>query len=598
VSSRRSALEAEQRPLDLALIRRLFAFTAPHARTRNLLLVLVLVRAVQLPVMAWLVASVLSGPIARHDPGGTLLGVAGFLAFALFTEVCFVFRMRTALQLGEAVVRDLRDRVHRHLLRMPVTFFHDVQVGTLVSRLTADIDVVRVGVQDVAFVSAVQAGSLLVSAALMLYYDWQLFLVALVILPALWVIVGHFRRRLSRAYREMQESFSRVTATLTESVSGIREIQSFAREKVNGGLFRALIHDHSRYNMNAAQQSAVFQPLLEFNGQLFLAILIVVGGYRATTGAMDLAALVQFLFLSTAVFAAIPIIGNQYNQALTAMAGAERVFALLDRRPEWEDDPRATALPAVHGRVELRSVSFAYVPGRPVLEEVSLTAAPGETVALVGPTGSGKSTLVNLVAKLWLPTSGEIRVDGRDLGSVTSESWHTRIAMVTQDNFLFTGTVLENVRFGRPGASEEEVRAAVASLGVLDLLDTLPRGLETEVGERGSNLSLGQRQLVCFARAMLADPRILILDEATSAVDTLTEARIQAALGRLLGGRTSFVVAHRLSTIRHAQQVVVLERGRVIERGTHLELLARRGRYARMYREFVREAEPSAATDG
>lgn len=597
MSPRVAAVTEDQQPLDIGLIRRLFGYTRPHARLRNLLILLVAARAVQLPLVAWLIARVIAGPIADHDPVGIGIGVLVFLAFAAFTELCFVYRMRVALQLGESVVRDLRDQVYRHLLRMPMSYFKDVKVGTLVSRLTSDIDVVRVGVQDVAFVSAVQAGSLLVSATLMLLYDWELFLVVLVMAPLLWVIVAHFRRKLSRAYRAMQESFSRVTATLAESVNGIREIQCFSRESINGGLFRQLIHDHSRYNMNAAQQSAVFQPLLEFNGQLFLSILVVIGGYRVVTGSTEIEALIQFLFLSNAVFAAIPIIGNQYNQALTAMAGAERVFSLLDRAPDWEDDPAAGPIPAIAGRVEVEEVSFAYTADRTVLERVSLSAEPGETVALVGATGSGKSTLVNLIAKLWLPDAGRITIDGHDLAQITSSSLHSQLAMVTQDNFLFTGTVLENIRFGRPTASEDQVRDAAARLGVLDLLATLPEGLHTEVGERGTSLSLGQRQLVCFARAMLADPRILVLDEATSAVDTLTEARIQEALDRLLVGRTSFVVAHRLSTIRHAHQVLVLERGRIVERGTHLDLLARGGHYARMYRQFVRASEPPPAAE-
>jgi ATP-binding cassette subfamily B protein len=584
----------DQRPLEFAIIRRLFTYTRPHAGLRNVLLCLVLLRAVQMPVVIWLIARVISGPIAERDVRGTLLGVLGFLAFAGFTEFCFVYRMRLALRLGEAVVQDLRREIYAHLLRMPMSYFKRTQVGRLIGRITSDVDVVRTGVQDVAFVSTVQAGNMLVSAAFMLYYDWRLFGVVAVMAPILWTIVRHFRKKLSRAYRAQQESFSRVTATLAESVSGIREIQGFVRQEVNGGLFGQLIYDHSKYNMDAARQGAVFQPLLEFNGQLFLSILLVVGGYQALTHQVALAALIQFLFLSNAFFGAIPMIGNQYNQALSAMAGAERVFRLLDTKPDWEDDPDARAVPPILGEVELRNLGFEYRPGRPVLTDISLRARPGELVALVGPTGSGKSTLVNLIAKLYLPSSGELYIDRREIRSVAGESLHRQIGCVTQDNFLFTGSIQENIRVGRPDATDREVRDAVRALDVLDLIEALPRGLETLVREQGAGLSLGQRQLVCFARAMLADPRILILDEATSAVDSITEARVQEALLRLLRNRTSFVVAHRLSTIRHANQVLVLDHGQIIERGTHLELLARGGKYAAMYRQFVSAADTQA----
>ena len=589
--------DAEQfKPLEWGLIRRMFTYARPVKRELNILLVLTVIRSAQLPALIWASAAIISGPIAHHDIGGLPWAVFGYGLLALTTDVLFHWRQRYALEIGETVVNGLRAEIFAKTQRQPMSFFHRVKLGRIISRVTSDVESLRVGIQDVMFVSAIQLGQMVFTAIVMVRCDWVLFLVVAGLAPVLWGANRHFRVRLSHLTRAAQESFSRVTATLAESVNGIRVTQGFVRQETNAGLFRGLLADHSRYNMALARTSAKLTPLLELNSQFFVAILLLFGGWRVFDGAMSIDALITFFFLSNFFFSPIAVIGNQYNQALVAMAGAERVFRLIDTQPAWEDAPDAVALPKVAGqgaRVEFRKISFGYDPSRLVLHEVDFVAEPGQTVALVGHTGSGKTSIINLAAKFYLPTSGELFIDGREVRTITSDSLHRQLGMVPQQNFLFSGTVLANIRLARPEATEAEVRAAAQQLDCLDLLEALPQGLHTEVGERGAGLSVGQRQLVCFTRALLADPRLVILDEATSSIDALTEARLQKALVTLLRGRTSFVVAHRLSTIRHADLVLVLDQGRVIERGTHTALLAGGGHYAALYRQFVQVDEPA-----
>jgi ATP-binding cassette subfamily B protein len=610
--------ELHQRPLEFALIWRMFRYTKPHARNRNWLFVLVVLRSLQLTLLPWTIAKVINGPITHHDARGVMWGAAGYLALAAVTQFCFHFRQRLALELGESVIQDLRRDIFQHLLRMPMSFYNHTKIGRIISRYTSDAEAMRVGWQDVFFITAVQAGQMIFSAMLMLWYDWVLFLVVLAMAPVLGALNYHFRRTLSRANRQVQESWSRVTATLAESVTGIRVTQGFVRQDVNAGLFTDLIVDHSNYNLGVARASGVFLPMLELNSQIFTAALIVIGGYRVLNPGihMDVGNLIQFFFLAYMFFSSVQPIGQQYSQALTAMAGAERVFRLLDTKPDWEEPPSAVELRdpragtdlrvrpeqtgkdgqargpaptrALGARVEFRNVIFSYVADRPALNDMSFVAEPGQTVALVGHTGSGKSSIVNLITKFYMPQQGEVLIDGFDTRGILGDSLHRQMGIVNQQNFLFTGSVMDNIRFARPGATDEEVIDAVRKLDFLDVIGSLSAGFSTPVGERGANLSLGQRQLVCFARAMLADPRILILDEATSSVDAMTEARIQRALATLVRGRTSFVVAHRLSTIRHADLVLVLDHGKIVERGTHRQLLAANGAYAELYRQFVR----------
>jgi len=501
------------------------------------------------------------------------------------------FRQRFALELGEAVAHDMRSELFHKLTTLPLSFFNKTKFGRIISRLTSDIDSMRVAVQDVAFASTIQAVQMAVSAMLMAWYNWKLFSLMLVLVPIIWIVNQNYRREVTHQLRKVQESWSRLTSTLAESVSGIRVTQAFVRQEINAGFFRKLLGVHAENNLGVARASAVLIPLLQMKSQLFLGAVAFLGGYGALRGHgwlhMDTGDLVMFFFLANLFFDPVQVIGNQYNQALAAMAGGERFFRLIDVEPEWKDSPTAKPLPAIQGRVEFQNVHFEYERGRPVLTDISLSAEPGQTVALVGATGSGKTTLVALLQKFYLPTRGRVLVDGFDLLEVSSDSLHGQMGSVQQNNFLFAGSIIDNIRFARPDASEEAVRGVLRSLDCLDLLEALPRGLETQVGEKSAALSLGQRQLICFARALLADPRIIVLDEATSAIDTVTESRLQRALEVLLRGRTAFVVAHRLSTIRKAELVVVLEQGRIVERGNHGSLMEAGGVYARLHREFV-----------
>ena len=581
------------------LLRRVFSYARPHLRIFRLLTAHVLLRAALLPLCTWAMGMVVNGPIEHRDARGILLGTLGFAALVAFTNVLFHYRYRYALELGEAVIHDLRAAVFAHVLRMPMSFFDTSKIGRIIGRVTSDIDSIRTGVQDVVFISVVQIGQMLVAGGLMIYYDWVLVALVVAAAPALWFLNNIFTGRVANAQRRASESFSRITATLAETVHGVRITQGFVREKTNAEFFSDLVADQARYNVRAARTASFFLPLLEFKTQVLTALILLLGGWRVlqSHSPEKLAAVVQFLFLSTLFFEPVKNIGNQYTAALSAMVGAERVFRLLDTRPAWADAPDAVPLPnpnppagppsgapAVRGmHVEFRDLTFSYEPGRPVLRGIHLLAKPGETVALVGHTGSGKTTITSLLSKMYLPDSGGLLLDGHEVRSLQSESLRLQTGVVQQQSFLFEGSVLDNIRFARPEASADEAIAVTEQLGFRDLIEALPSGFDTPVGEGGANLSAGQKQLVSFARALLLNPRLLILDEATSAIDSLTEARIQRALQTLLRGRTSFVVAHRLSTIRQADQILVLDHGEIRERGTHGELLALNGIYAALH---------------
>lgn len=585
------------KPLEWSLIKRVFTYAKPVKRKLNILIVLSIIRAAQLPALVWITSLVIAGPISHGDIHGVMMGSLAFAILAILTDGIFHFRQRYALEIGETVVNGLRADLFSKAQRQPMSFFHRMKLGRILSRATSDVEAVRVGIQDVAFVSGIQFGQMIFATIVMLWWDWKLFLIVALMAPFLWLVNNHFRMKFSHLTRAAQDSFSRVTATLAESVNGIRVTQGFVRQEMNAGLFRSLLSDHSKFSVALARSSAILSPLLELNSQFFVAILLCVGGYRVFHGSMDIGSLIKFFLMANQFFAPITIIGNQYNQALVAMASAERIFQVVDAVPDWEEPSSAKKIPDLRNgseinhnrgiRVEFKNLSFGYNTSRLVLHSINLEVNPGQSVALVGHTGSGKTSIINLVSKFYLPTDGEILIDGHEIRTITGESLHQQMGIVHQQNYLFSGTVFENVRLSVPDATLDQVKEAARKLDCLDILENLPLGIMTEVGEKGAGLSVGERQLICFCRAMLANPRLVILDEATSSIDAITEQRLQKALLKLLDGRTSFIVAHRLSTIRQADLVIVLDQGRIIERGRHDELILMSGAYASLHKQFV-----------
>jgi len=516
--------------------------------------------------------------------------VAAFVAAGVFGIVFTYAQTYFTGWTGERMLADLRTQLFHHLQRLSLGFYERNRAGVIISRLTNDVEALDQLVTD-GVTSLVQNTLTLVGTAVILFFlDWRLALATMTVMPAMALATAWFRKRSGRAYRAVRETLGAVTATLAEDIAGMRVVQSFTREREARANFREVSDAYRISNMQTVVLSGLYFPLVDFLSSAATAVVLGYGGWLAFHGDVSIGILVAFLGYLSNFFDPVQQLSQLYNTFLSAVAALDKITDLLDEVPDVEDTPHALALDRITGRVAFEGVRFAYGRGPEVLHGIDLDVPAGTTVALVGHTGAGKSTIAKLLARFYDPTGGRITIDGTDLRDVAQISLRRQLGIVPQEGFLFAGTVAENIAFGRPEASRQEIIAAARAVGADEFILGLEGGYETQLGERGSRLSLGQRQLVAFARALLADPRLLILDEATSSVDIGTERKIERALRRLLQGRTAFIIAHRLSTIRDADLIVVLEHGQVVEQGTHDELLAVRGLYTSLYGDWAETA--------
>lgn len=580
--------DAIGRAYDSRLLGRLAQYLRPYQTKTVIAVIAMIISSIMSVAGPYLIGRAVDDGIRAGSLADLRFWTLVFIAAAVIEWYTGRVRISLMAYVGTKVVADLRSEFFRHLHSLSLNFHNNYSVGRLMSRLIGDIGIMQDFITWSITGTARSIFILVGIVAAMLVMNWQLALVAFAVMPLMVLLTNSWRKQVRNAYRAARTRLSLINGYLNESISGIRVTQSFVREERNMRRFVDLNSSYFEANLDAVRLAAIFFPGVDFIGSLAAALVVGVGGWMLFSGVgagatLTAGTLVAFLLYVERFFEPIREMAQRYNTYQATMAGCERIFQLMDIQPEVRDRPTAVQLPPIQGAVDFEDVEFRYKDDMPVLRGVTLHARPGERVALVGETGAGKSTVIRLITRFFDVTSGAVKIDGHDIRDVTQASLRSQLGIVLQDTFLFNGTIADNIRYGRLDATDADVQAAAEAVGAHTFISNLKDGYETDVGENGANLSVGQRQLVSFARALLADPRILILDEATSSVDTTTEKLIQQGLDRLMQGRTAFVIAHRLSTIINSDKIVVMDKGQIVELGAHQELLAQRGRYYNLY---------------